>query len=510
MTQTRLFGIIDIGSNSVRLVLYEDAGHGIHRIVEESKKTIRLISKVARDGSLPLDQLDELIATLLHFRSLCEAYRADFIRSVATAAIRNATNSHEVVDALHEATGLVIEIASDEDEARYGFIGVMNAMDISDGFLIDIGGGSSEITLFRDRKIIHSVSFPFGAVNTAKRFTPNGVTDETSLRDIRVMAETLFEQQPWLRQHPGLPLIGLGGTIRTLAKLTQKRSGYSLPLTHNYRIPLITVHETIDLLGSMTLAQKLKVDGLNADRADILVPGLVLLQTALMHTGASTCIVSGTGLREGVYYETSCPDQPMTDHVLAHSIQILMHNAGIESTPHVEQVHRLALQLFDGLKAYHRLGSDARNSLYAASKLFRIGAAINYYTYPAHTFYWITHSRLNGLEHREVVLAALIAAHTGKKKSRKAFLAHQDLLTEADLSTAVALGTLLQLASALDSGRQSCVSRIEIVTSDGAPLLRLTCKSAPDAELDAAMKLSDDFRKTWGFPLRFAVKEQQA
>jgi len=508
MTQSRLFGIIDIGSNSVRLVLYEDAGRGIHRIVEESKKNIRLISKVARDGFLPLDQLDEVIQTLLHFRTLCEANRADFIRAVATAAVRNAVNSQEVVAVLQAATGLAIEIASDEDEARYGFVGVMNSMNIADGFLIDIGGGSSEITLFRDRKIVHSVSFPFGAVNTAKRFAPNGVTDEASLRDIRVMAETLFETQPWLRQHPGLPLIGLGGTIRTLAKLTQKRSGYSLPLTHNYRIPLITVHETIDLLGSMSLAQKLKVDGLSADRADILVPGLVLLQTALMHTGASTCIVSGTGLREGVYYETACPDRPMVKNVLTHSIQILLHNAGMIPLPHVEQVHRLSLQLFDGLRAYHHLDGGARSSLYAASLLYRIGAAVNYYTYPIHSFYWITHARLYGLEHREIVLAALVASHTGKKKTRKAFLPHQDLLSEADLSTAVALGTLLQLAVALDAGRQSRIREIQVATSDGAPLLQLACDGRPDAELEAAGRLSDDFRKTWGFPLRFAVKEQ--
>lgn len=508
MTKSRLFGIIDIGSNSVRLVLYEDAGHGIHRIVEESKKNIRLVGKVARDGSLPIDQLDELIQTLDHFRSVCVANHADFIRAVATAAVRNASNSREVVEALRAATGLAIEIASDEDEARYGFVGVMNSMNIRDGFLIDIGGGSTEITLFRDRQIVNSVSFPFGAVNTAKRYAPNGATDEASLRDIRVMAETLFETQPWLRQHPGLPLVGLGGTVRTLAKLTQKRSGYSLPLTHNYRIPLITVHETIDLLGSMTLAQKLKLDGLAADRADILVPGLVLLQTALMHTGASYCVVSGTGLREGVYYETACPEQPVTHDVLAHSIEILTHNAGMAPSRHIDQVHRLAMQLFDGLKTYHRLDEGARSSLYAASRLYRIGAAVNYYTYPAHSFYWITHARLYGLEHREIVLAALIASHTGKKKTRKAFLSHQDLLSETDLSTAVALGALLQLAAALDNGRRDRVREIRVTSSDGAPLLELTCSEPPEAELEAALRLSDDFRKTWGFPLRFAVKEE--
>ncbi|WP_052339276.1 Ppx/GppA phosphatase family protein [Gorillibacterium massiliense] len=506
MMNTQLFGIIDIGSNSVRLVLYEDAGNGIHRVIEESKNTIRLIDKVAKDGSLPLDQLDELIRTLNHFRVQCIANHVDFIRSVATAAIRNAANSREVVDALEAATGLTIEIASDEDEARYGFVGVMNAMDVANGFLMDIGGGSSEISLFLNRKIVHSVSFPFGAVNTTKRFSPDGEFNSGNLRDIHVMAETLFEQEPWLRQHPGLPLIGLGGTIRSLAKLSQRKATYSLPLAHNYRITPEVVQETIDSLSKMSLAQRLKLDGLSADRADILVPGLILLHTALQHTEATCCIVSGTGLREGVYYETAQPDKPLVEHVLTHSTEILLHNAGSTATPHTEQVHQLAMQLFEGLKERNSYGDDLRKTLYAASRLYRLGTVINYYTYPAHTFYWITHAGLNGLEHREIVLAALIAAHSGKKKSRKAYLPYQDLLNEEDLSAAVALGTLLQLAVRLDAGRQNQVEQIRVLHSaSNSPVIELVCREHPATELEAAKDLADDFRKSWDFPLRFIV-----
>lgn len=507
MSENRLFGIIDIGSNSVRLVIYEDAGEGIHRVVEESKKTIRLINKVTREGILPVHELDELADTLLAFQSMCTSYGTAFIRAVATAAIRNAPNCQEVVTALYARTGLRIEVASEEDEARYGFIGVMNSMSATDGFLIDIGGGSTEITLFKNRAIVHSVSFPFGAVNTAKRYAAGGVSDETSLRDIRVMTETLFEQHPWLRQNPGLPMIGLGGTIRTLAKLVQRRSGHSLPLTHNYQINLITIHEVIDYLARLAPGQRAKVDGLAADRADIIVPGLIILQSALLHTRAAHCQVSGAGLREGVYYETALPEQPLVQDVLEHSTAILLRNASFLPHSHTEQVNRIALSLFDGLQPVHQLDRGVRACLYAASKLYRIGTSISFYAYPAHTFYLMTNARLNGLTHREIALASLIASYSSRKKARKAYLLHQDLLTEADLGTAVALGTLLQLAIALDNSRSGRVQQVavQVQSAKGGPVIQLTCKGHPGAELAEAALLKEEFRKVWGFPLTLTV-----
>ncbi|MBC8078787.1 MAG: Ppx/GppA family phosphatase [Gorillibacterium sp.] len=504
MKLSQLFGIIDIGSNSVRMVIYEDAGEGIHRVVEESKKTIRLIDKVTREGQLPIQELQDLLDTLIEFQVLCKGYNTAFIRSVATAAIRNAINSEEVVAYLTSMTGLTIEVASEQDEARYGFIGVLNAMAVTDGFLIDIGGGSTEISLFRNRSIVHTVSFPFGAVNTAKRYAPGGASDEASLRDIRVMTEALFECEPWLKKSPGLPMIGLGGTIRTLAKLVQRRSNHSLPIAHNYQMSLTTVHETIEFLAGLPLNQRVKVEGLAVDRADIIVPGLVILQNALLHTQASHSIVSGAGLREGVYYETVMPGKPFVENVLEHSVANLLRNASYLPARHTEQVHQIAMQLFDGLQDVHKLDSSLRACLYAASKLYRIGTSISYYCYPVHTFYLMTNARINGLTHREIVLSSLIASYTGKKKTRKAFLVHQDLLTQADLSAAVALGSLLQLAAALDSSRSQRVQQIK-VQSKGAPTFQLVCSAYPQSELTAAKTLSEDFRKVWRFPLVLTV-----
>ncbi len=161
---TRL-GIIDIGSNSIRLVIYELTTDS-HRIIDEAKESPRLSERIGADGRLAHSQIMNIVSILSHFKALCEASGATRVKAVATAAIRNASNSLEIVSLLKAHTGLDVQILSGEQEAYLGFLGTANTMDVDKGFLVDIGGGSTELTLFRDREIVNSYSFPFGAVNS--------------------------------------------------------------------------------------------------------------------------------------------------------------------------------------------------------------------------------------------------------------------------------------------------------------------------------------------------------
>src|SRR5207248_2462839 len=132
--------------------------------------------------------------------------------------------------------------------------------DIRDGLIIDIGGGSTEVTLLRNRKLLHSVSFPFGAVNTTRQFMKNGNLSEQEMGDIRRMVENAILAQPWIASSPNLPMIGLGGTIRALGKMSQKHNKYSLQLAHNYMLKPGELHDFLQLLSSMPLEKRKKID----------------------------------------------------------------------------------------------------------------------------------------------------------------------------------------------------------------------------------------------------------
>jgi exopolyphosphatase / guanosine-5'-triphosphate,3'-diphosphate pyrophosphatase len=497
METTSRIGIIDIGSNSVRLVIYEVSGKDAYRVIDESKESARLSEKIRQDGSLKREDAMGIVHILNHFRTLCQAHHTDKIRAVATAAIRNASNSAEIVGILKEETGIEVETLSGEMEARYGFLGMINSMDIQDGLLIDIGGGSTEVSLFLGRSLIHSVSFPFGSVNTTKRFTKDGVADADTAAKIRHMVLAALEKEPWIKGHQGLPLIGLGGTIRTLGKLDQRARKYSLPLAHQYQMEKGTIEQLLAALSTMPPEKRKKVDGMTGSRADIIVPGMLILQTVFDYSGASHYMVSGSGLRDGLFYDVLNPGQAQFSNVLEHSVRNLLALHPSVSLLHVEQVNRLALKLFDDLQGLHHLSIRSRAYLHVASLLYRIGITVFYYDYPKHTFYLIAHSRLYGLTHREVLICAMIASYKNKNRTRQLFLEHKDILTESDCLLVERLGSLLQLAVALDRSETQPVRRLTAIARTGGIRLQLECTHHPGIEIRETGTITKEFKKVW-------------
>lgn len=505
MKSERKLGIIDIGSNSIRLVIYEETDRKAHRVIDESKESARLSDKIGADGRMLEKDMWTIVQMLNHFKLLCQAHRTTKIRAVATAAIRNAQNSGEIVAFLERHTNLHIEVLSGEEEARLGFLGTMNALDIRTGFVVDIGGGSTELTLFRERRIVSSVSFPFGSVNTTKRFSENGNVLPEDIERIRSLVKAAMDCEPWIKNtEEGLPMIGLGGTIRSVGKLIQRRTRHSLPLTHNFELEGAPVEALIGELSAMNVEERKKVDGLSKERADIIVPGLVILQTVFTYTRCSRYIISGAGLRDGLFYESAFPKQPMIEDVLEHSIANLLGLHPAVPQEHVGQVNRLALKLFDALQELHRLPERYRSYVHVAALLYRIGVTVNYYHYDRHTFYLMAHSRIDGLSHREIVLCALIASHRSKNRTRQVFLDHRDLLSEEDCRTAIQLGTLLQLATALDRSETQPVTDMQVQVTKKTLELTLQCKHSSSVELRQVEAIDKDFAKSWGIAVKAA------
>lgn len=499
--ELKRFGIIDIGSNSIRLVIYEQTEHQAHRVVDENKASARLSELIDDNGNLPHSGMLSIIETLQYFQMLCRVNQTQHIRAVATAAVRNAGNSAEIAKTITAQIGMPIEILSGEQEARYGYLGVRNTLDIAEGIIVDIGGGSTEIALFHNKEIVKSVSFPFGSVNTSKRFLKNGNLDTEGMSKITAMVEKAIDAHPWIKEHPGLPLIGLGGTIRSLSKIDQKQKKYSLQLTHNYQMSAQDVSLMLLTLQPLPLEKRKKFPGLSKDRADIIVPGLIILHTVFKLCQAEHYVISGSGLRDGLFYETINPEHPVIDDVLEYSVRNLMALHPAIPLRHVEQVNRLALALFDNLHHYHALTGRVRQFLHVASLLYRIGVTINYYQYAKHTFYLMAHSRIDGLSHREILICSLIASYKTKSRTRALFFEHKDILTESDYHLIVQLGTLLHLAIALDRSETQPVEQISATIFKKELQLKIKCSRSLLIELKEVETIEKEFTKLWGLSL---------
>ncbi|AJY75997.1 Ppx/GppA family phosphatase [Paenibacillus beijingensis] len=498
MTEQRI-GIIDIGSNSIRLVVYEQTESGAHRVIDGSKHPARLSDQIDERGRIGDKTVTELINILNHFRLLCVNHKVGRIRTVATAAVRNAANGKEVIAKLNAETGLGIEILSGEREAKFGFLGMINSMDVSDGFLIDIGGGSTEVSLFRDRTLVKSVSFPFGCVSLTKRFAPKGMLDEIALKELEDLVEIAAAREPWLRSAPGLPMVGVGGTIRAAGKIHQAVRKYPFPQTHNYAMEEAGIDRLFDTLRKLPMEKRRKFPGLSKDRVDLIVPGIAILRVLFRFTGASGYLVCGAGLRDGLFFQASFPQRPRLDNIIGYSVNNLYALYPEAPLPHVNQVNRLALQLLDELGGKWQAPERARTMLDASSILYRIGASIDYNQYAQHTFYLITHSYLNGMTHREIMMTAAIASFKTRSRTRRQLEPYEDLLSEEDMETVYRLGSLLLLAAALDRGQTQSISRIVSFVKEGALVLKPLRSAGPlvleKAEVESIAK---EFRKCWG------------
>ena len=313
--------IIDIGSNSARLVISHIYKSGAYNMVYNQKEALRLSQKVDASNMLTEEAFTSTIDTLQSFAHMCKIYKVDRTIAVATAAIRNADNGSELVAKVAEATGIQLHIITGSTEAYISYLGVINTLDVKNGIIFDLGGGSTELILFKNRKILESVSLPMGAVNTTGMFNTRNEMPANVFSDINVFIMSRLAQYPWLKQN-GLPLIGVGGTARTVAKIIQRAKKYPATKIHNYTFSSQVYRSFFNKLRVTNLEQRKKISGLSNERSDIILAGSSIISCLIEATGATKLITSGCGLREGLFYDyySQSNDVPLiADNILARS-----------------------------------------------------------------------------------------------------------------------------------------------------------------------------------------------
>ncbi|RKP54960.1 Ppx/GppA family phosphatase [Cohnella endophytica] len=505
----QITGIIDIGSNTVRLSVYQLYGNGAYRVVDQGRWPARLSQRMDSKGALSDAAVEELAEVLRHFSRISEKHGASSIRAVATAAIRQAVNRDSIIDRLQASTGLSIEILSGEDEARIGSRAMLNSLSLTDGFVVDIGGGSTEISLIRNRSIVSAVSFPIGCVNVSGKYgLGEGPVSTAVLAEIQTEARRMLAGEAWISKHAGLPLVGLGGTVRALAKLHQRQSNYPFPYLHGYELNHSDLTTTLSSLAAIDVDRRRKLPGLSKDRGDVIVPGLAILLSVMQVTQASKLVTCGAGLRDGLFYETCLPHHhsDAEDYVLEESIRNLSALYPVVPAEHVQQVRKLAVTLYDQLAAGANMPAYSRRLLDIAARLFRIGSVIDFNDSADHTFYMLLHTHWNGLSHREMLISAAIASYRGANPLRRKLAPYRSMLKDGDIDAIARLGSLLQLAAALDRSESQAIETLELsVRNNKLRLLAHATHPLPVEQMEVENN-SKEIKKNWGITPELQVR----
>ena len=502
--------IIDIGSNSARLVISHIYKSGAYNMVYNQKEALRLSQKVDASNMLTEEAFTSTIDTLQSFAHMCKIYKVDRTIAVATAAIRNADNGSELVAKVAEATGIQLHIITGSTEAYISYLGVINTLDVKNGIIFDLGGGSTELILFKNRKILESVSLPMGAVNTTGMFNTRNEMPANVFSDINVFIMSRLAQYPWLKQN-GLPLIGVGGTARTVAKIIQRAKKYPATKIHNYTFSSQVYRSFFNKLRVTNLEQRKKISGLSNERSDIILAGSSIISCLIEATGATKLITSGCGLREGLFYDyySQSNDVPLiADNILERRRENLL-KLYEDDTEHARHITKLAMAMFDGWKDLHKVRKSYRRLLETAALLHDIGITINFYSHARHSAYMIQNAKLFGLTHKEQIITSAIAGwHNGVSKNYFKDRFYREMLTESNWRLINKMACLLALAESLDYSETRMVHAITTDLSKKCAVLRIHADGMPSFEMHQIRTHQPWFKKVFGVELKVELVQE--
>ena len=502
--------IIDIGSNSARLVISHIYKNGAYNMVYNQKEALRLSQKVDGKNLLTDEAYASTIETMKSFAYMCRIYHADKTIAVATAAIRNAANGADLVKRVAEETGIQLHIISGNTEAYISYLGVINTLDVKNGIIFDLGGGSTELILFKNRQILDSVSLPFGAVNTTSMFNTKNEMPPNVYSDVSFFIMSRLSQYPWLKQD-GLPLIGVGGTARTIAKIIQLSKKYPATKIHNYAYSIQTFRSFFNKLRGTNIEQRRKISGLSSERSDIILAGSSIVSCLLEATGSKKLITSGCGLREGLFFDYYCKANNIpiiAENILERSRENIL-KLYTPDTTHSRHITNLALTMFDSWSALHGLNKAARRLLETASLLHDIGITINFYSHARHSAYMIQNAQLFGLTHKEQLMTAAIAGwHNGVSKNYFRDRFYKEMLSESQWKIINKLALLLALAESMDYSQTNQIDNIKPRLDKKSAVISIYASGIPSIEMHQLRLHMPWFKKIFDRDLKIVLEQQ--
>ncbi|WP_301859967.1 Ppx/GppA phosphatase family protein [uncultured Megasphaera sp.] len=505
--------IIDMGSNSIRFVVLQIADNKSYSLSYQEKESIRLGQGLNQTGELGEDGMQRALTCLKVYKHIMEVMDITNCIAVATAAVRSAGNGDAFLKRIYAETGITMTVITGEREAYLGYLGVINTIALDNFLIFDLGGASVEFTLVHDGEPVHSVSIPLGAVTMTEKFSLGSTIDPEKLQDCLKYIRKKISAVDWLKD-TNLPLVGIGGTARNFAKMDQRATNYEMAKIHNYILHLENFEYLYDQITTRTSANRRKIAGLSSERTDLIVAGAAVIKTIFDVVGSQSLVVSGCGLREGLffeYYAQYCHlAKPRFDDILDFSVKNFIGTlGGVVNAAHVQQVTRLTGLLFDQFQFLHGYGEREKLLLLTAARLHDVGKIINFYDHARHSAFMIGHAPLYGLTHREQLIAGFIAGfhHGISRKTIRAYR-YANMATEEDWIMIRKLSTFLALAEASDLTYEQIVKDIHVTFAENVAVLVITTHAgATYNAADYEMKqLTKQFKKEFGITLLLVWK----
>lgn len=438
--------VIDIGSNSGRVVVYQLETYSHFRILAAGRTSLRLVRDLDLEGRFSDAAIEHAMEALRDFKAIAVGAGAQRIIAVATAATREASNGPDFVRRIKDELGIEVTTVDGEGEGRFGFLGAVSNLPVEDGMVFDMGGGSAQIGRFEGRKLIQTWSLPLGALRLSVGFLE---ADPPKKREI----ERLIEHVGDLITRAGIPrlprgrqLVGTGGTVRNLAKIDVRQSGYPISRLHGYVLPRKHVRDIARELASRRMEARSHTNGLNQDRADSIVGGAFGIKALMAALDADDVMISGQGVREGLLVSLLSEQIPPVSVVRADSITALTSRFNTWNAHAAARRSALVRTLVQALEPLVR--DDVREALAHAAALVDVGRAVDFFDRFEHAATIVMNTELNGFSHHDVALLSAILRRAKDELANPGNYKH--LLDKSERAVIERAAVLLGLADELE------------------------------------------------------------
>ncbi|QOP43123.1 Ppx/GppA family phosphatase [Sulfurimonas sediminis] len=438
--------IIDIGSNSVRMVIYEKVSRFAFHLLHEEKSKVRISEDAYKHGgALQEIPMQRAFDALSDFIQISNSFKANKLFCVATSALRDAPNKKDFLQKVKKELKLNIKIISGEKEAYFGGIACANLLPMQENALsIDIGGGSTELAYIDKNNVSHPLSLKLGTVRLKELYF--------DADDIEGAIRYIDEQLQMLPAMKVETLIGIGGTFRAISSSIMKRETYPLNKLHAYEFKVTVLQEFIEELLNAKSNKELKSLFINSNRFDVIKPGTLILQRLIKKINISKVITSGVGVREGVYLSDLLRN---SKHKFPHNYNTSVRyiiDSHIKDRQFSNNLSLLAKKLFDLTHEYFGIDYKYRYNLALAAKLYPAGSSVHFYSQNKHTYYLIKSALEFGFRHHDIMLIATLTKYAKNKLPSSTHLQlYKKLLPKEQVTKT--LSFLLSLSIALLSHR---------------------------------------------------------
>ncbi len=509
-------GILDIGTNSIHMILVEVQPDFSYKILDRFKDMTRLGDGAFRSHRLSVAAMTRGFEVIRNLATLAHNKGYERIEAVATSAVREARNGGEFIEEVARQTGLTVRIVTGQEEARLIYLGVQNSMDLSDRptLVVDVGGGSVELIVGNRERMLHGQSLKLGAIRLKDLYLKDDPPTKSMLKRLqkRINGQLRSALQQFKSQEFDrvVATSGMAGNLTEIIYL--RRTDRPVPQLNLATVTLKEIRAVEELLLSSSFKARLAIPGLDPKRADTLLPATAVIRSLMELIEHEELTISDKAIRDGLIYDfiennrEELRAEQDIPNVRRRNVLYLARRCHYPET-HSHHVAELATALFDQTQPLHNLGDHEREWLEYAALLHDVGYLINSRQHHKHAYYLIKNSDLSGLTADEIEMIANIARYHRRALPQSK---HESLKSVPSRSrkTLDMLSALLRIADGLDRSHFSVIQALE-VTLGNPVTIRLRTSGDPELEVWAARTRADLFEKVFKRPVKFETAPLQ-